>query len=143
VLHAVLAAYILCFAGGVTLVVVASFASQRLSLVSFRDFALLFASATFIMLAEALKTYERVVRVDFGPGLFVTRVVLSVLGNGGMCWLLVSLALQVVRVKPPRLRILVHAGLTVALGILGGVKEAARRSFRSRGPQYFFGVSTS
>jgi DNA-binding CsgD family transcriptional regulator len=124
VLHAVLAAYILCFAGGVALVVVASFTSRRLSLVSFRDFALLFASATLIMVVEALKTYEHVVRGDFGPGLHVTAVVLSVLGNGGLCWFLVSLALEVVRVTPSRLRILAHAGLTVALGILGGLKEA-------------------
>jgi DNA-binding CsgD family transcriptional regulator len=126
VLHAVLAAYILCFAGGVTLVVVAFFASRRLSLVSFRDFALLFASATLIMIVEALKTYELVVRYDFGPGLHLTGTVLSVLGNGGMCWFLVSLALQVVRTRPSRVRIAAHAVLALALGALGGLKEGVQ-----------------
>ena len=125
-LHAVIAAYILCFAGGVALVVVASFASRRLSLVSFRDFALLFAAATLIMLVEALKTYEKAVGADFGPGLHVTSTVLSLLGNAGLCWYLVSLALVVVRRTPSRVRIAAHAGLAAALGILGGLKEAAQ-----------------
>jgi Response regulator containing a CheY-like receiver domain and an HTH DNA-binding domain len=133
-LHAVLAAYILCFAGGVTLVVVASFASQRLTLLSFRDFALLFAAATLIMLVEAVKTYERVLHADFGPGLHVMGTVASVIGNAGMCWYLISLALQVVRIKPPRARIAAHAGLAGVLGILGGLKEAAQLLWMQPGP---------
>ena len=133
-LHAVLAAYILCFAGGVTLVVVASFASRSLSLVSFRDFALLFAAATLIMLVEALKTYEQAVDADFGLGLRITGTVLSVLGNAGMCWYLVSLALQVVRRMPSRARIAAHSGLAAALGILGGLKEASLLLWTQAGP---------
>lgn len=123
-LHAVLAAYILCFAGGVTLVVVASFASRRFSLVSFRDFALLFVAATLLMLVDALKTYERVVSSDFGPGLHVTGIVLSALGNAGVSWYLVAVSLQVVRIKPAAARVVLHGALAVALGLLGGLKEA-------------------
>ena len=48
-LHAVLAAYILCFAGGMSLIVMSLFTSRRFSLVSFRDFAMLFAAATLIL----------------------------------------------------------------------------------------------
>jgi DNA-binding CsgD family transcriptional regulator len=136
VLHAVLAAYILCFAGGVTLVVVAFFASLRLTLLSFRDFALLFTAATLIMLVEALKTYERAMDADFGPGLHVMGTVASVLGNAGVCWYLISLALQVVRIKPPPARIAAHAGLAAALGILGGLKEAAQLFWAQPGPSF-------
>ncbi len=135
-LHAVLAAYILCFAGGVTLIVVASFAARRMSLVSFRDFAFLFTAATLIMLVEALKTYEQAVDADFGPGLHVTGTVLSVLGNAGVCWYLVTLALQVVRINPSRARIAVHAGLTAALGLLGGLKEASQLLWTQAGPAF-------
>jgi DNA-binding CsgD family transcriptional regulator len=123
--HAVLAAYVLCFAGGVTLVVVASFTARRFSLVSFRDFALCFAAATFLMIADAIKTYERVVSADFGQGLHVTAAALSALGNAGLCWYLVGLALQVVRIQPRPWRLALHGALAVALGLLGGLKEAA------------------
>lgn len=133
-LHAVLAAYILCFAGGVTLIVVSIFTSRRLSLLSFRDFALLFTAATLILVAEALKTYERAMAADFGPGLHVSGVVLSVLGNAGVTWYLLSLAQQVVRQEPGRVRILVTGILTVAVALLGGLKEAAPLLWSQPGP---------
>jgi DNA-binding CsgD family transcriptional regulator len=136
VLHAFLAAYILCFAGGVTLVVVASFASRRLSVVRFRDFALLFTSAMLLMLVEALKTYELVVRGDFGPGLHVNGAAFSVLGGAGMCWFLICVSLQVVRIKPSRARAAVYAGLACAVGILGGLKEAAQLLWTQPGPAF-------
>lgn len=135
-LHAVIAAYVLCFAGGVTLVVVALFAARRLSLVSFRDFALLFAAASLIMVVEALKTYEQAVGADFGPGLHVAGTVLSVFGNAGTVWYLLALALQVVREKPSSPRIAVHAGLAAALAILGGLKEAAQLLWTVAGPAF-------
>jgi DNA-binding CsgD family transcriptional regulator len=123
VLHAVLAAYILCFAGGVNLVVVASFTARRFALVSFRDFGLFFAAATLLMIADAIKMYERVVRADFGPGLHIAAAVLSLVGNAGFCWYLAGLALQVVRIEPPAWRIALHGVLAAALGLLGGLKE--------------------
>ena len=132
-LHAVLAAYILCFAGGVTLVVVASFTARRFSLVSFRDFALFFAAATFLMIADAVKMYERVVRADFGPGLHVAAAVLSLAGNAGFCWYIAGLALQVVRIEPRPWRVTLHGVLAVALGLLGGLKEAAALFWQDSG----------
>jgi DNA-binding CsgD family transcriptional regulator len=125
VLHAVLGAYILCFAGGVTLVVLSAFASRRLSILGFRDFALLFTAATFILLVEALKTYERAVASDFGYGLHVAGVLLTLLGNAGVSWFLLSLPLQVIRQQPSRRRLLGYGALSLAVAVLGGVKEAA------------------
>jgi DNA-binding CsgD family transcriptional regulator len=134
VLHAVLAAYILCFAGGVTLIVISFFASRRLSLPGIRDFALLFSASTLILVAEALKTYEQAVAADFGPGLTVSGIVLALFGNAGMTWYLLSLALQVVRIPSSfRVRILVGL-LALAVGLLGGLREAAPLLWSTTGP---------
>jgi DNA-binding CsgD family transcriptional regulator len=134
VLHAVLAAYILCFAGGVTLIVVSFFASRRLSLPGIRDFALLFSASTLILVAEALKTYEQAVAADFGSGLTVSGIVLALFGNAGMTWYLLSLALQVVRIpSSSRVRILVGL-LALAVGLLGGLREAAPLLWSTTGP---------
>ncbi|MGA2640206.1 MAG: helix-turn-helix transcriptional regulator [Spirochaetia bacterium] len=133
-LHAILAAYILCFAGGVTLVVVSFFASRRFSLAGFRDFALLFSASTLIMIAEASKTYERAVAIDFGDGLHVAGVVLTVLGNIGLAWYLLTLALQAVNIAPSRARNLGRGALAVAIGLPGGLKEAAPLLWSEAGP---------
>jgi DNA-binding CsgD family transcriptional regulator len=125
VLHAVLAVYILCFAAGVALVLVSLLASRRFSLTGFRDFALLFASSTLIMIVEALKTYERAVASDFGYGLHVTGIVLTLAGNTGMAWYLLNLALKVARIPSSRVQFLARGILAVAIGLLGGVKEAS------------------
>ena len=124
-LHAVLAVYILCFAAGVALVLVSLLASRRFSLTGFRDFAMLFASSTLIMIVEALKTYERAVASDFGYGLHVTGIVLTLAGNTGMAWYLLNLALKVARIPSSRVQLLARAILALAIGLLGGVKEAA------------------
>ena len=133
-LHAALAAYILCFAGGVTLVVVSLFASRRFSLPSFRDFGLLFAASTLILVVEAVKTYERAVASDFGYGLHVMGIVLTVLGNAGMTWYLLTLALQVARMPPSRVRIILCGILALATALLGGLKEAAPLLWTQAGP---------
>ncbi|MGO9310469.1 MAG: LuxR C-terminal-related transcriptional regulator [Spirochaetia bacterium] len=123
-LHAVLAVYILCFAAGVALVIVSFLASRRFSLPGFRDFALLFVSSTLIMIVEALKTYERAVASDFGYGLHVAAVALTLVGNAGMAGYLLSLAMKVARVPPSRVQSLARGILAVAIGLLGGLKEA-------------------
>ena len=133
-LHAVLAAYTLCFAGGVSLVVISFFTSRRFSLPSFRDFGLLFASSTLILVVEALKTYERAVGMDFGPGLHVTDVVLSVVGTAGMTWYLLILAWEIVRLALTRTQVVLRASLAAAIGLLGGLKEAAPLLWPQAGP---------
>lgn len=124
-LHAVVTVYIACFAGGVTLVVVSALASRHLALPALRDFALLFSASTLVLLADAAKTYELAARSDFGIGLHVAAIVLSLLGNLGMSWYLPSLALQVVRAPPSGVRSGLLGVLAAALALLGGVKEAA------------------
>jgi DNA-binding CsgD family transcriptional regulator len=134
VLHAVLAAYMLCFAGGVSLVVISFFSSRRFSLMSFRDFGLLFAAATLVLVVEALKTYERAVAADFGPGLHVTAVVLTLVGNAGMTCYLLTLARQAVGSAPVRQWIVLRASLAALIGVLGGLKEAVQLLWSQAGP---------
>jgi DNA-binding CsgD family transcriptional regulator len=133
VLHAILGVYILCFAGGVTLVVVSVLASRRLAVRGLRDFAVLFGAATLILVVDALKTYERAVGYDFGGGLHVSGIVLSVLGNAGITWYLLGLSLQIVHAP-------VSHGLRAFLGVLtsvvaalGGLKEAAALFWQETG----------
>jgi DNA-binding CsgD family transcriptional regulator len=125
VLHAILGVYILCFAGGVTLVVVSALASRRLAVRGLRDFAVLFSAATLILVVDALKTYEQAVGGDFGPGLHVSGVVLSVLGNAGITWYLLMLSLEIVHAPVSRALRVFLGVLTAVLGALGGLKEAA------------------
>jgi DNA-binding CsgD family transcriptional regulator len=125
VLHAVVAAYIICFAAGVTLIVVSLLASRRLLLTGLRDFALLFAASTLILLTDAAKTYELAVGSDFGPGLHVAGILLSVAGNAGLMWYLPALALLIVRASPSTIRRVVLSALTAAAALLGGAKEAS------------------
>jgi len=139
VLHAVLAVYILCFAGGVALIVVSLFASRRFSLAGFRDFALLVAAATLIMIAEASKTYERAVALDFGDGLHVAGVVLAVIGNIGVTWYLLTLALKAVNTRPSRAQDIARGALAGAIGLLGGVTEAAPILWSEAGPGIVLG----
>jgi DNA-binding CsgD family transcriptional regulator len=134
VLHAVLAVYILCFTGGVSLVVISFFTSRRFSLISFRDFGLLFAASTLILVVEALKTYERAVASDFGPGLHVAGMVLTLVGNAGMTWYLLTLTRQAVRSAPARPQIVARACLAALFGLLGGLKEAAPLLWNQTGP---------
>lgn len=124
-LHAVVAAYIVCFAAGVTLIVVSALASRHLALPALRDFALLSAASTLILLADAAKTYELAVRSDFGAGLHAVAILLSVLGNFGMTWYLPSLALQIVRAPASSIRRTFLVLLAVAVALLGGLKEAS------------------
>ena len=132
--HAILAAYILCFAGGMSLIVISLFTSRRFSLVSFRDFAMLFAAATLILVVEALKTYERAVNADFGAGLHVAVAVLSVFGNAGMTWYLLTLTRQVVSAPADRTRTVLRGSLAILLGLLGGLKELAPLLWAVSGP---------
>ena len=133
-LHAVLGAYILCFAGGVSLVLISLFTSRRFSQVRFRDFALLFAASTLILIVEAVKTYERAVASDFGAGLHVACAVLTIIGNVGMTWYLLTLARQVVRVPPDRRRTLIRGSLAALIGLLGALKELAPVLWSDAGP---------
>ena len=121
----ILALYILCFAGGVTLIVFSMLASRRLATVTFRNFALLFLSATLLMLVEALKTYEKALQADFGPGLHVVASALSFAANAMMAWYLPHVALELVRRELSRARQAVHVVLAVLLAVLGGMKEIA------------------
>jgi len=125
VLHAVVAAYIVCFAAGVALIVVSVLASRHLALPELRDFALLFIASTLILLADAAKTYELAVRSDFGTGLHAAAILFSVVGNLGMTWYLPSLALQVARAPASRIRQAFLVSLAVVVALLGGLKEAA------------------
>jgi len=125
VLHAVVAVYVVCFAAGVTLIVVSMLASRRLALPGLRDFALLFASATLILLTDASKTYELAVGSDFGPGLHAAGILLSVAGNAGMMWYMPTLALQIVRAPDSTTRRVLLFLFAGAVALLGGVKEAA------------------
>jgi DNA-binding CsgD family transcriptional regulator len=134
VLHAILGVYILCFAGGVALIVVSALASRRLAVRGLRDFALLFAASTLILLVEALKTYERAVGGNFGPALRVSGVVLSVVGNAGITWYLLTLSLQIVNAPASRRLRVVLAALAAAVAGLGGVKEAAELLWTQPGP---------
>jgi DNA-binding CsgD family transcriptional regulator len=124
VLHAVVTVYIACFAGGVTLIVVSALASRHLALPPLRDFAVLFSASTLILLVDAAKTYELAAKTDFGAGLHVAAILLSLVGNLGMTWYLPSLALQVVRAPSSGVRSGLLAALAAALGLLGGMKEA-------------------
>jgi DNA-binding CsgD family transcriptional regulator len=123
VLHAILGVYILCFAGGVTLIVFSFFASRRLGLAAFRDFAFLFSASTLILVVEALKTYERAVGSDFGYGLHVSGAALSAVGSAGMTWYLLSLAFQIARIAPDSRREVMIGITAAALGIIGGLRE--------------------
>jgi hypothetical protein len=125
VLHAVVAVYIVCFAAGVTLVVVSMLASRRLLLPGLRDFAVLFAAATLILLTNAAKTYELAVGSDFGPGLHVAAILLSVSGNAGIAWYLPALALLIVGSPGSFTRRVLLSLFTAAAALLGGVKEAS------------------
>ena len=124
-LHVILALYILCFAGGVTLIVFSMLASRRLATVTFQNFALLFLSATLLMLVEALKTYEKALQADFGPGLHVFASVLSFAANGMMAWYLPLVALELVRRELSRVRQVMHIVMAVLLAVVGGMKEIA------------------
>lgn len=77
------------------------------------------------MIVEALKTYERAVASDFGSGLHVSAVVLTLVGSAGMTWYLLTLALRVALVPSSRMRFLARGTMAVAIGLLGGLKEAA------------------
>jgi DNA-binding CsgD family transcriptional regulator len=134
VLHGVLAAYTVCFAGGVTLIVVSFFTARRFSLPGFRDFALLFSAATLILIVEALKTYERAVALDFGPGLHLAGAALTIVGNAGVTWYMLSLPLKVIRVEPPLARVRVQQILAVSVGILGGLRELVPVLWPQAGP---------
>ncbi len=123
--HAVLALYILCLASGVALIVLSLFISQRFALRSFRDFGLLFVAATLILIAEALKTYERAISTDAGHGLYIVTTVMVFLGNGGLAWLLPLVAFEIVRREQSPARRLVNAALAAALAVIGGMKEVA------------------
>jgi len=125
VLHVVVSAYIACLAGGVTLIVVSSLASRHLALPALRDFALLFSASTLILVVEAAKTYESAVGTDFGNGLHLAAISLSVLGNAGIAWYLPGIVLQVVHAPTSRLRIGFLALLTAAVAAVGGLREAA------------------
>ncbi len=124
-LHVVVGAYIACFAGGVTLIVVSALASRHLALPPLRDFALLFIASTLILLVEASKTYENAVGTDFGIGLHLTAIAFSVAGNLGMAWYLPAIALQVVGVRPVAPHRALLAALAIAVGCLGGLRETA------------------
>ena len=124
-LHAVVAAYIVCFAAGVTLIVVSMLASRRLVLPGLRDFALLFAASTLILLIDAAKTYELAVGSDFGPGLHGAAVLLSIAGNAGMMWYLPTLALLIVRAPRTTARRVLLSLFTATAALLGGAKEAS------------------
>jgi DNA-binding CsgD family transcriptional regulator len=134
VLHAILAAYILCFAGGVSLIVISLFTSRRFAHVSFRDFAALFAASTLILVVEALKTYERALISDFGAGLHVACAVLTVFGNAGMTWYLLTLTRQAVSAPPNRTRTVLRGCLAILIGLLGGLKELAPVLWADAGP---------
>ncbi len=121
--HLVVTAYIACFAGGVTLIVVSALASRHLALPPLRDFALLFIASTLILLVEASKTYENAVGADFGVGLHLTVIAFSVAGNLGMGWYLPAIALQVVGIRPAASQRALLAALAAAIACLGGLRE--------------------
>ena len=124
-LHVVLGVYILCFAGGVALVVVSVLASRRLALRRLLDLGLLAAASTLILVVEALKTYERAVGGNFGAGLHVAAICLSALGNTGITWYLVLLPLEITG-RPASRPLQAGVGaLAILAAALGGVKEAA------------------
>jgi DNA-binding CsgD family transcriptional regulator len=125
VLHVVVSVYVACFAAGVTLIVVSTLASRHLALPALRDFAMLFAASTLILVVDASKTYESAVGTDFGKGLHVLAIVLSVTGNFGMGWFLPSIALQVVRGRPAGAERVLLLVLAAAVACLGGLHEAA------------------
>ncbi len=140
-LHAVLGVYILCFAGGVTLIVVSVLASRRLAVRGLLDFAFLFIASTLILVVEALKTYELAVAGDFGSGMHVSAIVLSVIGNAGMTWYLLSLALQIAGIPvswPLRASIGI---LAAAVSAVGGLKEAAGLVGATPGPSAVLGLA--
>lgn len=124
-LHIVLALYIFCFAGGITVIFFGFFASTRFGSSSFRHFAVLFISATMMLVVEALKTYEKAVGVDFGLGLHVFASVFSACANVMMGYFIPWVAFEIVgRVQsPPRWR--VHIAVAAFLGVVGGLKELA------------------
>ncbi|HUJ75158.1 MAG TPA: hypothetical protein VL359_09880, partial [bacterium] len=124
-LHLVVVAYVACFAGGVTLVVVSALAARHLALPTLREFAILVAAFTLILLAEAARTYQSAVGVDFGAGLDIAAVLLSVAGNLGVGWYLPTVALTVVRAEPSRARSLLLAVLASTVGLLGGLRAAS------------------
>jgi len=135
VAHVVLGVYIICFAGGVTLIVVSLLSSRRLALRGLRDFALMFASATLILVVEGVKTYEGAVAADFGAGLHVAAVILTLIGSAGLTWYLVSLSLLVVdAAATPRIRIAL-AALSVLVALIGGTKEAGELIWASLEPR--------
>jgi DNA-binding CsgD family transcriptional regulator len=138
VLHAVLAVYTVCFAGGVTLIIVSFFSARRFSLPGFRDFALLFSAATLILIVEALKTYERAVASDFGAGLHLTGAVLGIAGNAGMTWYLLSLPLKVITVDPSLARVRLNVILAAGVGVLGGLRELVPVLWPSSGLELLF-----
>jgi DNA-binding CsgD family transcriptional regulator len=124
-LHVILALYILCFAGGATLIIFSMLISRRLAAITFKTFALLFLSATMLMLVEALKTYEKALQTDFGLGLDMFSSVFSFVANGMMGWYLPLVALELVRIELTRSRQAVHIVIAVILAVLGGMKEIA------------------
>jgi len=123
VLHLVVTAYIACFAGGVTLIVVSALASRHLALPALRDFALLFSASTLILVTDAAYTYELAVATDFGTGLHIAAILFSVAGNLGLAWYLPAIALQVVRRPMTGRQRVVLASLAAAVAALGGMKE--------------------
>ena len=134
-LHAVLAAYTVCFAGGVTLIVVSLFASRRFSLRGFRDFALLFAAATLILVVDASEDLRACRGLGFRRRTARRRASCSPCSAmPAMTWYLLTLALQVARMPPSRTRILPCGILALAIAFLGGLNEAVPLLWRQAGP---------
>ncbi len=122
-LHIVLALYILCFSLGVSLIILAILSQKRFGAITFGHFALLFLSATLLLVAEAMELYQTaflgIVRLAFPWA----SIFFSLCANGLMAHMIPLLSHEIVGLRISRRRAIAHACLTICLAVLGGLKE--------------------
>ena len=123
VLHVVNGLYIICLSGGITLIILAFFAAQRLASTSIRSFAIVYIAATLLLVIELVKTYEDALKIDIGMVDNVFFAAASFAANALLCWFMFRVVHGVVGTKPSKARVTAYGVISLLLGALGAAKE--------------------
>jgi DNA-binding CsgD family transcriptional regulator len=123
VLHVVNGLYIVCFSGGITLIIFSFFAAQRLSSAGFRHFAYVYIAATLLLVIEAIRTYQNALGIDLGLVSTVVFAAGSFAANAVLSWFLFKVVHGVIGVKLSAARTSAYAVFSILLGALGAFKE--------------------
>jgi DNA-binding CsgD family transcriptional regulator len=121
--HVFFAAYLLCFALGVGVVVLGFVLAARYRSRPMRLFTGLMGTGLLLLVSEFIRTYESVLRVNLGDQGRLFHAILGAAGAGAEAFLIPLFAFTLTAVPVSRLRRAVHVCLAAAAAILAVLQE--------------------